>query len=81
MWSTIVKIKGKFTSCAFRCRKETAMKKKIKNKILVPVYGSDRALHTVRHIVRNDQFHKMDIILFHVSSSVPEGYRDLEKDP
>ncbi|MGD8765579.1 MAG: universal stress protein [Desulfobacteraceae bacterium] len=57
------------------------MKKKIKKKILVPVDGSDRALNTVRYIARNDQFHKMDIVLLHVFSSVPEGYWDMEKDP
>jgi nucleotide-binding universal stress UspA family protein len=57
------------------------MKKKKKQKILVPVDGSDRALNTVRYVARVDPFHNMDIVLFHVFSSVPEGYWDLETDP
>lgn len=50
-------------------------------KVLVPVDGSDRALNTVRYIARVDPFRNMDIVLYHVFSSVPEGYWDLEKDP
>ena len=57
------------------------MKKTKKKKILVPVDGSDRALNTVRYVARVDAFHNMDIVLFHVFNSVPEGYWDLEKDP
>jgi nucleotide-binding universal stress UspA family protein len=57
------------------------MKKTKKQKILVPVDGSDRALNTVRYVARVDPFHNMDIVLFHVFSSVPEGYWDLETDP
>ena len=52
-----------------------------KKKILVPVDGSDRALNTVRYVVRVDPFQNMDIVLLHVFSTVPEGYWDLEKDP
>ena len=57
------------------------MKTQKKKKILVPVDGSDRALNTVRYVARVEPFRKMDIVLFHVFSSVPEGYWDLEKDP
>jgi nucleotide-binding universal stress UspA family protein len=57
------------------------MKKKKRSKILVPLDGSDRALNTVRYVARFDPFRHMDIVLFHVFSSVPEGYWDLEKDP
>ena len=57
------------------------MKKNKKQKILVPVDGSDRALNTVRYVARFDPFRNLDIVLFHVFSSVPEGYWDLEKDP
>jgi len=56
-------------------------KKMKKKKILVPVDGSDRALNTVRYVARVEPFRNMDIVLFHVFSSVPEGYWDLEKDP
>jgi nucleotide-binding universal stress UspA family protein len=47
----------------------------------VPVDGSDRALNTVKYVARFNPFRNMDIVLFHVFSSVPEGYWDLEKDP
>jgi nucleotide-binding universal stress UspA family protein len=57
------------------------MQKRKKKKILVPVDGSDRALNTVRYVARGEPFRNMDIVLFHVFSSVPEGYWDLEKDP
>ena len=57
------------------------MKKQKKKKVLVPVDGSDRALNTVRYVAREDPFQNMEIVLFHVFSSVPEGYWDLEKDP
>jgi len=57
------------------------MQKRKKKKILVPVDGSDRALNTVRYVARVEAFRNMDIVLFHVFSSVPEGYWDLEKDP
>ena len=52
-----------------------------KKKILVPLDGSDRALNTARYIAKIDPFLHMHIVLFHVFSSVPEGYWDLEKDP
>ena len=57
------------------------MKKTKKKKILVPVDGSDRALNTVRYVARVEPFRNMNIVLFHVFNSVPEGYWDLEKDP
>jgi len=57
------------------------MKKKKMMKILVPLDGSDRALNTVRYVGRVEPFRNMDIVLFHVFSSVPEGYWDMEKDP
>ncbi|MEJ2727750.1 MAG: universal stress protein [Deltaproteobacteria bacterium] len=57
------------------------MVKQTKRKILVPLDGSDRAMNTVRYIAKIDPFLHMHIVLFHVFSSVPEGYWDLEKDP
>jgi nucleotide-binding universal stress UspA family protein len=56
-------------------------KKVKKKKILVPIDGSDRALNTVRYVARIEPFRNMDIVLFHVFNSVPEGYWDLGKDP
>jgi len=46
------------------------MEKKRKQKILVPVDGSDRALNTVRYVARFDPFRNMDIVLLHVFNSV-----------
>jgi nucleotide-binding universal stress UspA family protein len=61
--------------------KEFDMPKLKKKKILVPVDGSDRALNTVKYVARMEPFFKMNIVLFHVFNSVPEGYWDLEVDP
>ena len=49
-------------------------------KILLAVDGSDRALKMVRYIAKIEPFHKMHIVLFHIFSSVPDSYWDLEKD-
>ncbi|MBT8365319.1 MAG: universal stress protein [Deltaproteobacteria bacterium] len=38
-------------------------------------------MNTVRYIARVEPFRDMEIVLFHVFNSVPEGYWDLEKDP
>jgi hypothetical protein len=57
------------------------MPKQKKKKILVPLDGSDRAPNTVRYAARVEPFRNMDIVLFHVFNSVPEGYWDMEKDP
>lgn len=54
------------------------MKKAAQEKILVPVDGSDRAINTVKYIARNEPFHTMRIVLFHVFSAVPESYWDME---
>lgn len=57
------------------------MKKQPQRKLLVPVDGSDRSFNTVRYIMKIDSFRHMRVVLFHVFSSVPESYWDLEKDP
>ncbi len=54
------------------------MRNRADEKILVPIDGSDRAINTVKYIARNEPFHRMRIVLFHVFSSVPESYWDLE---
>lgn len=56
------------------------MKKAAQEKILVPVDGSDRAINTVKYIARNEPFHAMRIVLFHVFSAVPESYWDMENN-
>jgi nucleotide-binding universal stress UspA family protein len=54
---------------------------KKQKKILIPLDGSDRALGTVRYITKIDPFLHMHLVLFHVFSSVPEGFWDMETDP
>ncbi len=50
-------------------------------KLLVAVDGSERALNTVRYVGNIDAFRKMQVVLFHVFSGVPEAYYDLEREP
>jgi len=57
------------------------MKKKTQIKLLVAVDGSEYAFNAVRYVSRLAPFQKMKVVLFNVFSSVPESYRDLEKDP
>ena len=57
------------------------MKDQYQKKILLAVDGSERALDAVRYVGQLSPFRKMKVVLFHVFSSVPESYRDLEKDP
>ena len=57
------------------------MKKESEKKILLAVDGSESALDAVRYVGWMSPFRKMKIVLFHVFSSVPESYRDLQKDP
>lgn len=52
-----------------------------RRKMLLAVDGSDRALKMVRYFAKIEPFHKMHVVLFHVLSSVPDSYWDLEKDP
>jgi len=52
-----------------------------KKKILIPLDGSDRAMNTVRYITKIEPFLNGHLVLFHVFSSVPEGFWDMETDP
>jgi len=56
-------------------------RRKKKQKILVPLDGSHRAMNTVKYITKFEPFLNADMVLFHVFSSVPEGFWDLETDP
>lgn len=53
---------------------------KKRKKILIPVDGSERAMGTIRYITRIDPFLQMQLVLFHVFSSVPEGFWDMQTD-
>ena len=50
-------------------------------KLLMAIDGSERSLKTVRHAAMFEPFKDMHIKLFHVFSTVPESYWDLEKVP
>lgn len=52
-----------------------------RQRVLMALDGSSRSLEAVRHVARFCPFQHMDIVLFHVFSSVPECYYDLEKEP
>ena len=52
-----------------------------RKKILVPLDGSDRAMNTVKYITKIEPFLNGHIVLFHVFSSVPESFWDMETDP
>jgi len=52
-----------------------------KPKLLVPVDGSERSMNTIKYIAKLDPFYRMQVILFHVFSKVPEGFWDLGTDP
>jgi len=57
------------------------MKKQTQKKLLLAVDGSEYAFDAVQYVSKFAPFHKMKVVLFNVFSSVPESYRDLEKDP
>jgi len=56
------------------------MKNQKKEKLLIALDGSDQALKAARYVSEFTPFHKMKVVLFNVFSSVPESYRDLDKD-
>ena len=53
----------------------------LKDKILVAVDVSDRCLETVRHITERKPFQKKHLVLYHVLSSLPHFYWDIEMEP
>jgi len=57
------------------------MKNKSKQKVLLTFDGSEHAFHAINYVSKLAPFHKMEIVLFNVFSSIPEAYLDLEKDP
>jgi nucleotide-binding universal stress UspA family protein len=52
-----------------------------KPKILVPLDGSDRAFEAVRYISWLEPFRKKQVVLFSVSTQIPEAYWDIDKQP
>lgn len=54
---------------------------KNRRKILLAVDGSDQAFEAVRYVSRLFQPNRMEVILFHVTTKVPENFWDVEKEP
>ena len=54
---------------------------KHRGKILVAVDGSDQALEAVRYVSQFFPPKRMEVVLFHALSKVPEGFWDVEKSP
>ena len=54
---------------------------KYRGKILLAVDGSDQALEAVRYVSQFFPPKRMEVVLFHALSKVPEGFWDVEKSP
>jgi nucleotide-binding universal stress UspA family protein len=54
---------------------------KHKGKILLAVDGSDQAFEAVRYVSQLFPPKRMEVVLFHALSKVPEGFWDVEKSP
>jgi len=52
-----------------------------KEKILVPLDGSDRSLQTVKYVSQLEVLKGLQVVLFNVFSSVPDAYWDMEGEP
>jgi nucleotide-binding universal stress UspA family protein len=54
---------------------------KDKRRILLAVDGSEQAFEAVRYVSRLLSPHRMEVVLFHVMTRVPESFWDIEKEP
>ena len=54
---------------------------KNRKKILLAVDGSDQAFETVRYASRLFPTSRIEVVLFHVMSQIPESFWDIEKEP
>ena len=54
---------------------------KNRRKILLAVDGSDKAFKAVRYVSELFPPNRMEVILFHVMTKVPENFWDIEKEP
>jgi nucleotide-binding universal stress UspA family protein len=54
---------------------------KYRRKILLAVDGSDQAFEAVRYVSRLFPPNRMEVVLFHVMTKVPESFWDSEKEP
>jgi nucleotide-binding universal stress UspA family protein len=54
---------------------------KERRKILLAVDGSDQAFEAVRYVSQLFPPNRMEVVLFHVMTKVPESFWDIEKEP
>ena len=52
-----------------------------RSKILLAVDGSDQAFKAVRYVSRLFLSNRMEVVLFHVMTKIPENFWDIEKEP
>ena len=52
-----------------------------KRKILLAVDGSSQAFQAARYVSQLVSPNRIEVILFHVTTELPEGFWDIEKDP
>ncbi len=50
-------------------------------RLLLAVDGSPRSMQTVRYAASENAFDGIQLVLFHVFTSIPDTYYDLEKEP
>jgi len=54
---------------------------KHKRRILLAVDGSDQAFEAVRYVSQLFPPNRLEVVLFHVTSKIPESFWDIEKNP
>ena len=54
---------------------------KYKRRILLAVDGSDQAFETVRYVSQLLPPNRLEVVLFHVTSKIPESFWDIKKNP
>jgi nucleotide-binding universal stress UspA family protein len=52
-----------------------------RKRILVAVDGSDQSLEAVRYVGLNVPKDRVEVVIFHVMTKIPESFWDLEKEP
>ena len=54
---------------------------KYRRKILLAVDGSDQSFEAARYVAQLFPPNRMEVVLFHVTSKIPESFWDIEKNP
>jgi nucleotide-binding universal stress UspA family protein len=54
---------------------------KLRKRILLAVDGSDQSFEAVRYVSQLLPPNRMEVVLFHVTSKIPESFWDIEKNP